>query len=278
VKKLDSLLIPSKPALLFEEENRGLTLVIADLHLGYTYNRISGGIQIPQHARPENEVFQLVDEYTPQQIIFLGDFKDEVFGARKGFLRRMGVFLNKLLIKSEVMIIKGNHDGKIEDFVPEQVEVISSKGICLEEKGNQNKIGLWHGHAYPALDVMNAEITISGHAHPVYHFRELTGAKIVEKVWVKKKWSSEETRKKKRIHLIMPAFNNYITGFPVDEKIFSEFVIVSEAIDFSKAEVFTLEGILLGTIEELIKNKAEFDRKRISETEKQVKFWYKRKK
>jgi putative SbcD/Mre11-related phosphoesterase len=249
-----SLIIPGKPALIFEDATHGSTLVISDLHIGYVYNKNRRGILLPYKQWPEEDLLEFVERLKPNRLIIIGDFKDEIFGTSNPLVQRVWKFLNRLLeLTTSVVIIKGNHDGKLEEITPEKVEVASSKGILVTEKHTGKKIGLWHGHAIPALDVMSADITISAHAHPAYAFSDDVGSKITEKVWVKAKWKTEEGNE--RVHLIMPAFNKYIKGYSVDGEFFETIIVMKEAIDFQDAEVFTLDGVLIGKIGELQKQR-----------------------
>lgn len=249
-----SLIIPGKPALIFEDAEHGTTLVISDLHIGYVYNKNRRGVLLPYKQWPEEDLLEFVERVRPKRMIIIGDFKDEIFGTSNPLVQRVWKFLARLLaLTSSVVIIKGNHDGKLEEIIPENVEVASSKGILVTEKHTGKKIGLFHGHAIPALDVMSADITISAHAHPAYAFADEVGSKITEKVWVKAKWKTEEGNE--RVHLIMPAFNKYIKGYSVDGEFFETIIIMKEAIDFQDAEVFTLDGVLIGKIGELQKQR-----------------------
>ena len=247
INDASSWMIPEKPAILLNEVKHGKTLVISDLHLGYVYNQNKKGIIVPVSKQAEEDLLELVKEYKPRRVIIVGDFKDEIFGSSHPLAGRVWNFLQKILKLTRMTLIKGNHDGKIEELLPENVEVIPSTGMCIKERVFGKTIGLWHGHANPALDVISADITISAHAHPAYTFREEIGTKITEKVWVKAKWRQSENNRD-RIHIILPAFNRYIDGFSVDSKFFNSIVLMKEGIDFSNAEVFTLDGVLIGTI------------------------------
>lgn len=258
INDASSWMIPEKPAILLNEVKHGKTLVISDLHLGYVYNQNKKGIIVPVSKQAEEDLLELVKEYKPRRVIIVGDFKDEIFGSSHPLAGRVWNFLQRILKLTRLTLIKGNHDGKIEELLPENVEVIASTGMCIKEKVFGKTIGLWHGHANPALDVISADITISAHAHPAYTFREEIGTKITEKVWVKAKWRQSENNRD-RIHIILPAFNRYIDGFSVDSKFFNSIVLMKEGIDFSKAEVFTLDGVLIGTIGHLQEARQTFD-------------------
>jgi len=256
-EKYSSWMIPHKPAILIETEEYGSTLVIADLHLGYIYGRNKKGIILPNAKRPETEVIELVKKIEPNRLLIVGDFKDEIFGSSNPLVGRIFDFLKKLHKLTRLTIIKGNHDGKIEELLPESVELIPVTGLRLKLTDGRS-LGLWHGHATPALDVLNADVTISGHGHPSYSFRDEIGTKQNEKVWVKAKWL-HNVGPKERLHIIMPAFNQYIEGFSIDGNFFKTIVAMKEAINFEQAEVFTLEGVLLGTISELQEERQRYE-------------------
>jgi metallophosphoesterase superfamily enzyme len=126
---------------------------------------------------------------------------------------------------------------------------------------NNKSIGIWHGHATPAVDVITADLTISAHVHPAYSFRDNVGSIISEKIWVKAKWI--EKKKAQRTHLIMPAFNSFIDGLSVDHENFTEMLAAINGIDLLKGEAYTLDGVLLGTIGQLQAERKDLEEQRI---------------
>ncbi len=250
-------IIPNKPALIFDSTIYGKTLLVADLHIGFIYGKNKKGIILPLSKRPEEELIELVKQHKPDHVIILGDFKDEIFGTNNPLVGRIFEFMKKIKPLTKLTIIKGNHDGKIEEVLPESVEIIQPSGLFLDLKDGKT-IGLWHGHATPALDAFNADITITAHCHPAFTFRDEIGAKITEKVWIKAKWLPTENGKE-RLHIIMPVFNSYIEGYSVDGDFFKTLISMKDAIDFDNAEVFTLEGVLLGNLEDLQNERKKFD-------------------
>ncbi|NHK32867.1 MAG: hypothetical protein FK730_16085 [Asgard group archaeon] len=242
-------MIPNKPAMLIEDEKKGTILLITDLHLGFLYGQNKRGIILPRSKLPEEELIELVQETKPEYLIVLGDFKDEIYGMKNPLVSRIYNFYTKIKKLTKLMIIKGNHDGKIEEMFHERIPIIQSSGYCLKTKDGKS-IGLWHGHSNPALDVISADITISGHVHPAYSFKDELGVITTEKVWIKARWRQTEN-KKERLHIIMPAFNRYIKGKSVDDESTNTLITMKEGIDFENAEVFTLEGILIGKLKDL---------------------------
>ncbi|MBN1328486.1 MAG: metallophosphoesterase [Candidatus Heimdallarchaeota archaeon] len=252
-------MILNKPALIFDSTTLGKTILIADLHMGFIYGKNKKGIILPQSKRPEEELIELVKQLKPEHVIILGDFKDEIFGTNNPLVGRIFDFMKKIHPLTKLIIIKGNHDGKIEEILPESVEIIPPTGLFLKLVDGKT-LGLWHGHASSSLDVFNADITITAHCHPAYTFRDEIGARITEKVWIKAKWLHTEG-KKERLHIIIPAFNSYIEGYSVDGEFFKTIISMKDAINFEEAEVFTLEGVLLGTIANLQNERKLYDEK-----------------
>ncbi len=257
----NSIIIPDTPAIMFNEKEFNRTLIVSDLHIGYVYGRNKKGIILPESKRPEEDIIQLLDETQPDTLIFLGDFKDDIFGTSHPIAGRIWKFLKQLLEKTTVIIIKGNHDGKIEEVIPEEIKLIQADGLRLTQKETNKSIGLWHGHASPALDVWTADITISAHAHPAYTFRDEIGSKITQKVWVKAKWLNTKEGEPDRMHIIVPPFNRYIDGYSVDSEYFKTIVLMRDAIDFDNAEIFTLDGVLIGTLKNLREDRRELEKK-----------------
>ncbi len=257
----NSIIIPDTPAIMINEKDFNKTLIVSDLHIGYVYGRNKRGIILPESKRPEDDIIQLLDEIQPDTLIFLGDFKDEIFGTSHPIAGRILKFLRQLLEKTNVIIIKGNHDGKIEEIISEEIKLIQADGLRLTQKETNKSIGLWHGHASPALDVWTADITISAHAHPAYTFRDEIGSKITQKVWVKAKWLNTKEGEPDRIHIIVPPFNRYIDGYSVDSEYFKTIVLMRDAIDFDNAEIFTLDGVLIGTLKNLREDRRELEKK-----------------
>ncbi|NHJ40738.1 MAG: hypothetical protein FK731_11965 [Asgard group archaeon] len=248
-------MIPNKPAMLLEDEKRGIILLVADLHLGYLYGKNRKGIILPRSKLPEEELIELVLEVKPNYLIILGDFKDEIFGMKNPLVSRIYDFYNKIKKITKLILIKGNHDGNIEEMFFERIPIIPATGLCLRTKDGKS-IGLWHGHSNPALDVISSDITISAHIHPAFSFKDDLGVITTEKVWVKARWQQTDN-KKERLHIIMPAFNPYIKGRSIDDESFNTLITMKEGIDFKNAEVFTLEGILLGKLQDLQEQKKQ---------------------
>jgi hypothetical protein len=125
-----------------------------------------------------------------------------------------------------------------------------------------------------------------GHLHPVVVFRDPAGFKVTRQVWMRANCDAEALAKillqkhKVKIHesaaetlqkhfnvklkavdiFIMPSFNDFLGGRPVNEtKPRKEIgsgaligpVLRSEAVDVDNAELYLLDGTYLGTLNQL---------------------------
>ncbi len=272
------MLAPAKnyPALLYTQKNHK-TLIIADLHLGWEINLAQKGIYIPsQMQKILQKLLKLLDLTKPDTLIFLGDIKDTIAKAETGEWQDVPEFFEAITRKvSDVQIIRGNHDGNLEPLLPPTVKIHQSTGIVLDDTG------LFHGHTWPAKNLLNCSTLAMGHVHPTAAFRDSLGFQITTPVWIKARCKTEEFamayQKSKHVKiagnssaiirghsniklkvktlLIMPIFNDFLGGRPINKKREHSGYIGplfrSKAVDIDKAEVYLLDGTFLGTVEQL---------------------------
>lgn len=219
-----------KPAAVYEEES---ALIIADLHIGIEREWMRG-ISRRFVERVKNEILELLRLSEAEKLIILGDLKHTIESPRGGERRVIRDLLDELSSKAEVILLKGNHDGDIEDVSPSSVKIFDSRGVKLGD------LGLVHGHAIPREEVLESEKILLAHVHPVIHFRERSGAGISERVWVKGRGSKE--------FLIVPSFNPICGGINVEE-ISDEHSPVIKAIGGMKEfDVYLLDGIKVRSV------------------------------
>ncbi len=160
--------------------------IIADTHFGYEYELLKKNIYIKDLSEKIlKKLFEICFREKIYRLIFLGDFKHEIFTNRK----KLRDIISKIKEYFEVFIVKGNHDGKIEEIYEEKV----FKKICF------GKILLTHGHI--DIDISKYKLIIIGHEHP---YIRIGNEKIQTYIICKNKDG-------KKI-LILPAFNTVISG------------------------------------------------------------------
>jgi DNA ligase-associated metallophosphoesterase len=100
----ETFILHCSGALFWEEKN---TIIISDVHLGKVTHFRKHGIAIPQSAISENfrKITEVLDYFTPEKIIFLGD----LFHSTKN--AEWDLFENWVLDNNhETYLITGNHD------------------------------------------------------------------------------------------------------------------------------------------------------------------------
>ncbi len=275
-----SLLWPHPAALI--KNGKTITLLIADPHLGWETSLQEKGIHVPsQTPKILNKLTAIITKYKPQQLVILGDVKYTVISSEMGEWHDIPDFFAKLQsYVGDIAIVRGNHDANIEPLLPENVRLLPATGTVIGD------IGVFHGHKWPSPTLLSCKTLVMGHLHPVVVFRDPIGFKITRQVWMRVNCNSEalakillqkhnvkikgtvaETLKKHyNIRLkakeifIMPSFNDFLGGRPVNEtrprkEIGSEAligpVLRSEAVDVDNSELYLLDGTYLGTLNQL---------------------------
>jgi len=269
------------PALLLRRESERV-LVVADLHIGWEVTLTQKGVHVPsQTPKILDKILQLIKACKPTCLIFLGDVKHAIARVEMEEWRDIPDFFEALEKKvSDIQVIPGNHDGNLEPLLPETVKILPSTGVVF---GN---VGLFHGHAWPAPELLGCRSFITGHVHPMVAFRDPMGFRITRQVWVKTACDGERLAKSllKRLGVkvnvnpsillrdqfnvrlrvsqlfIMPSFNDFLGGQSINERklgkgvksrAFIGPVLRSGSINLDDAEIYLLDGTFLGTVNQL---------------------------
>ena len=269
------------PAVLLRR-NGERVLVVADLHIGWEVTLAQKGVHVPsQTPKILDKMLQLIESCKPKALIFLGDVKHTIARVEMEEWRDIPNFFDILGRKvSDIQVVPGNHDGNLEPLLPETVKILPSTGVVL---GN---VGLFHGHAWPALELLECRSLIMGHVHPMVAFRDPMGFQITRQVWVKTacngarlaksllkplgiKVDTDPTallRDQLGVRLrtsqlfIIPSFNEFLGGQSINKrnigknvksKAFIGPILRSGSINIDDAEIYLLDGTFLGTVNQL---------------------------
>ncbi|MCS7124252.1 MAG: metallophosphoesterase [Candidatus Bathyarchaeota archaeon] len=270
-------LTPHPAALVKTKESR--TLVVADLHIGWEIALSEKGIHVPTQALKLLEKLKnLIKTYNPDKLLILGDVKHTVATAELGEWQDVPEFFNELKkYVNEVQIIRGNHDGNLDPLLPEGIKILPSSGVVIDGAG------FFHGHRWPPPAILKCKTLVMGHVHPVIVLRDPAGFRITRQVWVKAKCNQNQLaeillqrqgikiegdpqktllkhyRVKPRTTqlFIMPSFNEFLGGKPLNEKETTENekivgpILRAEAVDLRNAEIYLLDGTFLGYLSQL---------------------------
>jgi hypothetical protein len=273
--------IGSEPALLLRHKTERV-VVVGDMHIGWEVTLAQQGIHIPsQTHKMLDRLMVIIETEKPSRLVMLGDVKHSVTGAEIEEWRDVPEFFEKLT-KSvpSIQVILGNHDGNLEPLTPSSVELLNPSGIAIWKR-----FGLFHGHAWPAPEILGCETLICGHLHPAVTLRDALGYRLTRPAWVTascdgkkllagslkaagiKGKSDPEKTLAERFHVklaarrcvFVPPFNDFLGGRPVNTKRIEEThageqlgpILRSGAVDMDDAEVHLLDGTYLGHVKQL---------------------------
>jgi len=270
-------LIPWPALVLKQRESK--TLIIADLHLGFEYELSEIGISIPsQTLKIQSRLLRIIKEVAPSRLILLGDVKHSVSKISIQEWKELPLFFESIQkYVDTIEVVPGNHDGDLAPLTPRSVKILSSHGVLI---GNEEQLGLFHGHAWPNPELLGADCLIMAHNHPVIRFDDDFGYRTIRRIWVKARLNlsmlhgllsspresdlrdpdreiddknSEKPTEMMKL-IIMPAFNEMLGGLqmngPPSKRLLGP-LMRSGAIDIDNAEAYLLDGSYLGTLSHL---------------------------
>ena len=251
-------------------------LIVADLHIGLEYELSKAGVNIPyQTERIQEELLALCREHKPDRLVIAGDVKHGVPVTSFQEKRELPTLFEVLLSEvPRIDVTRGNHDGGIQDLATKGVEIHSSKGIIL---GEDFKIAIFHGHAWPKPKALEANCLIAGHNHPTVILKTPLGIRMTQRAWVKgvaepaklaKAFLEQDDLKyegdpvtafddhyKTKIGrpemILMPTFNDLLGGLPVNGEAPQSLLgpmLRRKAINIEDFEVCLLDGSYLGNV------------------------------
>ena len=238
---VNTRIIDSEPALILENDKKNL--VISDLHIGFEHKFSSNKIPNSKNSSVNeiiNNVKKIIKKENPDTLILLGDVKSSIQNITKSEWNDVPYFFEEL--KSiEIILIPGNHDANITRLIPDNVTLISSKGMIIDD------VLLTHGHTMPSKNYSNVNNIIMGHIHPVYFDENslLNG----ERIWISIKTDKSiifPSAKGKINITIAPSFNPYF--YATEKRYYKKSIspIVEKIKGSAIAKIATLDGTIIG--------------------------------
>ena len=238
---VNTRIIDSEPALILENDKKNL--VISDLHIGFEHKFSSNKIPNSKNSSINDiitNVKKIIKKENPDTLILLGDVKSSIQNITKSEWNDVPYFFEELN-SLDVILIPGNHDANITRLIPDNVTLISSKGMIIDD------VLLTHGHTMPSKNYSNVNNIIMGHIHPVYFDENslLNG----ERIWISIKTDKSKIfpSTKGKINItIIPSFNPYF--FAAEKRYYKKSIspIVEKIKDSSIAKIATLDGTIIG--------------------------------
>jgi len=235
-------IIHSKPAIVLEGKNRNL--IVTDLHIGFENELAANDIFIGKNTIADEftvELEAIIDMIKPESLILLGDIKSSLKFISKNEWDEIPFFFERIMKRTNVILIPGNHDSNIQRLVPEGVVLSGATGMILE-----NTL-LTHGHTLPADSFAHVDRIIMGHIHPVF-FQEssiVNGQRVWVSILTEKKQIFPTTTGTLEI-IIVPSFNRYF--YATKKKYYKKSIspIIEKIKEITSAKIVTLDGSIIG--------------------------------
>lgn len=171
---------PDRPAGVVETDD-GRLLVVADYHAGIETVLRADGVEIDSRADERRDrLVGLIEETAPDRVVVLGDLVHAIGNPWEAERQELDALFSALTVP--VTVVKGNHDGAVEEFLERtdhDVTVTSTGGVRL------GPVGFAHGHTWPARSVVESELVCIGHEHPVVRLEDAVGGSRIERVWLR---------------------------------------------------------------------------------------------
>ena len=252
--------------------------MVADIHIGWEKLLSQRGIHVPsQTPKIKNALLKLIKESKPTKVTFLGDIKDAITKVAMEEWKEIPEFFEDIQkLVPDLNVVLGNHDGNLEPLLPEKVKIVPPSGTSFGD------VGLFHGHTWPAPELLECRSLITGHLHPIVAIRDPMGLRMTKQVLLKVACNGKQLAKTLRKYLgtknsnptgfiedpkeakvnvtqlfIMPSFNQFLGGRPVNEErkrknnTYIGPILRSGCVNMDEAEVYLLDGTFLGNVKQL---------------------------
>ena len=145
-----------------------------------------------------------IKKENPDTLVLLGDVKSSIQTITNSEWKDVPYFFEEIKNSLEIILIPGNHDSNIEKLIPNDITLIGSKGMIIDD------VLLTHGHTMPSKNYSSVNNIIMGHIHPVYFDQSslLNGERIWISIKADKSKIFPSTKGKINITII-PSFNPY---------------------------------------------------------------------
>lgn len=238
-----------RPAMIISDGGKKY-LLVGDIHIGNERKLAAAGVHA--HDLPHymaSEIDSLAAQNHAGAVVLMGDVKDSLLRPDSSEKKRLNEFFYELS-KYELKAIRGNHDNYMGSF----------GGVEWIDEFLTKNFAMMHGHKWPSEKAMEKKVLITAHNHIAVEIRDRNKGVRNEKAWLvtdsnDANISKFYERHKSKYCITMPAFNNLITGMPVNRGLTNQSNISplfrNSLFDYENGRVFTLRGEFLGLVKDI---------------------------
>ena len=192
------------------------------------------------------KIKKLIQTENADSVILLCDIKSSIQQITKNEWNDIPYFFDEVKKMANVILVPGNHDAGIEKLVPDEIQMISSKGLVIDN------VLLTHGHSMPSENFSNVNRIIMGHIHPIF-FQEDSLANG-ERVWISLKAKKDlifPSAKGEIEITVIPSFNPYF--YATQKRNYKKSIspIIEKIKNDSIAKIITLDGTIIANESQL---------------------------
>lgn len=224
------------------EDDRAL--VIADYHAGFEAALRYEGVEVKSRAKARrNRLMDLLERTDPDRLVVLGDLAHWIGEPAARERDELDALLDALADTVSMTLIKGNHDGAIDETL--DIETTDTRGVRIGD------VGFTHGHTWPSRAVLEADVVCIGHEHPTVRLSDEVGGRRIERAWLRGNLAADafgDYGAPEDIGgelIVMPAFNELVGGTWINvegQSFLSPFL--PDAL--ADGEAYLLDGTRLG--------------------------------
>lgn len=221
-------------------------MVLSDLHIGLEGELNLRGVIFDSNYSLNTmleELRGLIKSNQLDGVILLGDVKSTIQSISKQEWNQVPEFFRIFSGHASIYVVPGNHDTNVRFLIPHNINIMSVKGMVLEETL------LVHGHTMPSSARASIKRIIMGHIHPVFSRCNsvLNGRRIWLYLKVRRETIFPGTAGTLDI-IIMPSFNKDVPGMTNKRDAKSISPIINRALQnnaIEQAMAVTLDGSIV---------------------------------
>lgn len=240
--------VTDEPVAMTDDGER--VLCLADYHAGLEVALRYQGVEIRSRADERRErVLSLIEATDAERLVVLGDLANAIGSPGKQERAELDALFNAVTDRVPMTVVKGNHDGDLEEVIGNlghDIEVTGASGTCIGD------VGFVHGHTWPTSEVLTADTVCVAHEHPVVRLEDQVGGQRIERCWLRGRLNPAAFADRQECKgidvsgqlIVFPAFNDLLGGTRVNED--AEFLSPFLPTGLADGQAYLLDGTRLG--------------------------------
>ncbi|MGB9636125.1 MAG: metallophosphoesterase [Thermoplasmata archaeon] len=226
-------------------------LIIGDTHFGIEHHLRKSGFVVQDCAeRIAGNLLEIARAWNVKKLLHLGDVKHTIGGCthaeKKGITR---FFMTLKTHFDEIVVVKGNHDGGIENVLPDFVKITGSF--------RAGSTAFLHGHRYPGAQIKDCRKIVCGHMHPSLKFVDGLGKAKVQRCWliacVNAAFRKKFGLRNAKTLMVIPSANELVGMREINNPLLDGFMVSWRFMSKTRSEVYLTDGTFVGSGEQIFR-------------------------